>query len=120
VTNSRPAHRFPSVWRRRSCKNCGVIFSTRETPDLHLSIKVKRSAKPIEPFIEEKLFLSVYECFSHRNDALEVSKSLTATILNRLLPARSGLVETKEISEAAYQIIRRFDRPAAVYYKTHH
>lgn len=120
VFNSRFSKRTSGVWRRRKCLNCNAVFSTRETPDFSLSIKVKSTNNDLEAFSEDKLFLSIYECFSHRKDAVITAKELTSSILNKLLPLNAEVIESKEIAEAAYPIIQRFDRVGAVYYQSHH
>lgn len=120
VSNSRPAKEGSAVWRRRECGDCGTVFSSRERPDLSLSIKVKKDQEILEAFSEEKLLLSVYESLSHRKDRLRASKELTLTIVKQLLPVRSGVVSAKEIAELAYKAIERFDKAAATFYTAHH
>lgn len=120
VTNSRPSKKSSSVWRRRACDHCDLIFSTKERPDLTLSIKVTGPSTNPEPLQEDKLFVSLLSSFSHRNDALRSSRQLTETILGLLLPVRSGELEKTKIAAETYKVLRRFDKAAAVYYKAHH
>jgi transcriptional repressor NrdR len=121
VANSRPSKRSASVWRRRTCVKCRKVFSTREKPDLSLSIKVQAKTKQKEPFSEDKLFLSVRECLTHRKDALEASRALTDTIVRQLLPSMSsGVIADRDIAKVVYGVLVRFDKPAAVFYKSHH
>ena|SRR5680860_1056433 len=124
VTNSR-TYKKPSVWRRRQCTGCRKVFSTREKPDLELSTtvnnEVKGSKKTIirsEPFSEHKLFLSIYECLSHREDAVEAAIGLTETTINKLLLSQASL-DKKIVANTVYEVLQRFDEPAAVYYKSH-
>lgn len=119
VEISRPSRNTSSVWRRRQCENCNKLFSTREKPDLFLSVTVKKEAGQEEPFSEDKLFISIHECFSHRNDALEASRALSDTIVGKLIPYK-GAIETEAIVKQAYKTILRVDRSAAVFYKAHH
>lgn len=120
VTNSRPSKKSPSIWRRRSCLACKAIFSSREKPDLSLSIKVSDSSGRLEPFSEEKLLISVYECFSHRNDAYTASKQLMDTLLNKFLPVKDKYLAKALVAKDVYTVLTRFDKAAAVYYKAHH
>lgn len=120
VTNSRPKKKSPSIWRRRQCESCKAIFSTREKPNLSLSIKVQNSSGNLEPFSEDKLFLSIKDSLSHRKGSLSHSRQLTDTVVSRLLLKSSGQITRSEIVTVTYKIIRRFDRPAATYYKSHH
>lgn len=119
VEISRPSRKTPSVWRRRRCESCRKVFSSREKPDLSLSITVKKEAGQTEPFSEDKLLLSIHSCFSHRKDALEASRALSDTAIRRLLPSPSGSIYTKDIKSTVEKILRRFDGPAYTYYKAH-
>jgi transcriptional repressor NrdR len=121
VLNTRPAKKSPAVWRRRRCDSCQAAFTSREKPDLSLSFYVAKQKGPNQPFSEDKLFLSVHRCLTHRKDALEASRALTETIIKLVLPAAgSGALFGPDISQAAYRVLSRFDKPAAVYYKAHH
>lgn len=120
VVNSRPSKRLPSIWRRRKCPRCNVLFSTHEYCDLSLSIKVTDEQGSSQPFSEDKLFVSLHKCFSHREDALKSSRELLGTVLSKLTPAKFGIIQKKKIARTSYNILYRFDRVAAVYYKSHH
>ncbi len=119
VSNSRSAGKLPYVWRRRQCVKCKVIFSSREKPDLSLSVRVKNKSGKYETFSEDKLFVSILSCFSHRNDALKASRALSDTVLGKLL-GRKDYLESDRIAEVVYRTILRADRSAAVFYKAHH
>ncbi|MBW3569115.1 hypothetical protein KY385_03230 [Candidatus Parcubacteria bacterium] len=120
VVNSRPGKRHPSVWRRRKCDYCKAAFSSREKPDFAISVRVKKQAGIYEPFLEDKLFISIKESLSHRSDALEASRQLTDTITAQIFPLKGGYLKPEEIIATAYAVIRRFDRAAATYYRAHH
>lgn len=40
VVNSRKHPSSPSVWRRRECSNCQLIFTTKELPDYDRALKI--------------------------------------------------------------------------------
>lgn len=120
VEISRPNTKLPSVWRRRQCKRCGKAFTTRERPDLSVGIRVKKNSGQIKPFSEDQLLISVYECMSHRKDALEASRALSDTAIRLLLPFKTGVIEASEIKLAILKVLGRFDRAAYTYYKAHH
>lgn len=117
---SRPSRKTPSVWRRRQCGKCEKVFSTREKPDLSLSITVNKTAGAQEPFSEDKLHISIYMCLSHRKDALEASRALSDTATRLLLPRLSGSIDSEEIKMAVQKALKRFDAAAYAYYKAHH
>lgn len=83
-------------------------------------IKVRTEQEQNEPFSEDKLFISIYKCLSHRKDAAEASRALSDTIIRFLLPSKSGMVEIDEIRTLALQVLKRFDQAAHTYYKAHH
>ncbi len=121
VSNSRQSSKASAVWRRRACKKCLKVFSTREKPDLSLSVSVQDKNMPPQPFSEDKLLFSVHRCLTHRKDALAASRALSDTIVRRLLPfSDDGLVSTGEIAKITYGVLQRFDKPGAVFYKSHH
>lgn len=120
VGMSRSSSKTPSVWRRRQCNICDKLFSTREKPDLSSSLTVKKDMGATEPFSENKLLMSVYECLTHRKDALEASRAISETIVRLLLPRRDGVIKRVEIRDTALKVLKRFDRAAATYYKAHH
>ncbi|MEX2014588.1 MAG: hypothetical protein WD885_01485 [Candidatus Saccharimonadales bacterium] len=120
VEISRPSTKLPSVWRRRQCKNCSKTFSTREKPDLFSGMTVKKNTEQNKPFLEDKLFMSIYECMSHRKNGLEASRALSDTTIRLLLPCKTGVIKAAEIKAMALKVLGRFDRAAYTYYKAHH
>lgn len=120
VSNSRSKAKAASTWRRRQCLNCGSIFSTTERPNFATSIKVRSGSGKFKPFSEDKLFISIYECLSHRKDSLAASKSLLNTILEKTVPAPESEVTTEQIAKQAYTILKRYDKPSALIYKARH
>jgi len=120
VEISRPSRKLFSVWRRRLCSKCKKPFSTREKPDLSLIVTVTKNSSRHETFSDDKLFISIYECLSHRKDALEASRALSETIVRLVLPSQSGSVDSTEIKNTAMKVLRRFDSAAFTFYKAHH
>ncbi len=119
TTNSRSSAANFRTWRRRQCISCQAIFTTEETADLKQSLRVKNGAS-LRPFIYEKLFLDVYESLSHRKTAYTDAKGLTDTIILKLLPCKSGIIQNTEVKETALEVLKRFDSAAFTYYKSHH
>lgn len=120
VVNSRSSKKTASTWRRRECLDCSGVFSTRELPDLSLSIRVKTEENKTKPFSDDKLFLSIANALSHKKDHLGPSRELTDTVIAKLLPFKNSTISRSEIIATTYEVIRRFDTAAAVYYKSHH
>lgn len=120
VTNSRPQKRTNSVWRRRTCLNCGTTFTSVETVELGGNISVK-SKERLEAFKRDKLFVSVFDSLRHRKTALEDATALTDTIIYKLLPfMNDATLEKHLVIRITLDCLRRFDTVAATHYVAFH
>ena len=121
VVNSRHQKRVNNVWRRRQCLSCNTVFSTIEAPDMALSITVKQTNGSLEPFLRDKLLISVYESLKHRKSALADATALTSTIVMRVYElADTSIIERAVVVEMTYAVLERFDLVAATHYKAFH
>lgn len=121
VINSRLQKRANQIWRRRKCLKCGAVFSTHEHAVYEAAWRVKTSRSSLEPFVREKLFLSLYKSCSHRKTATYDAVALTDTVISGLgKQIRNGVIESETIAHEAMSILKRFDTPAAVHYKAFH
>lgn len=120
VTNSRSSTKTISTWRRRECKDCHAIITTREAVDLEAALRVNSPAG-LQAFQRDRLFLDVYKSLSHRKSALTDAAELTDTIINQLLRLHAnGVIERDLLRSTSYDTIRRFDSSAGVAYAAHH
>lgn len=123
VTNSRPKKRQNKVWRRRHCPTCGATFTSIEAASLSDSLVVAvTDPKPTyQPFLRDKLFLSVYNSSQHRPHATSDASALTETILSHL-PAISdnSVVDRAALRTVTLTVLERFDTVAAVHYAAFH
>ncbi len=121
VINSRLKNRSNSIWRRRKCLNCGQIFTTTEVAELNYLFMVENTTGILEPFNRDKLFLSIFACLNHSKDPVGSAKSLTDTLMSKLLLSDyPPKLTTDHISSLAYPIIARFDKFAAEKYIRSH
>jgi transcriptional repressor NrdR len=124
VVNSRKRGRLPSVWRRRACKYCVAQFSTLEQPDYTTAVLVKNPEnKNPASFNRDELFLSIYKSLGHRSDALKSSSALTETVISKIVNKRmvkDGALDKEKITQLTYEVLRRFDKTAATFYKAYH
>ncbi|HEX5456602.1 MAG TPA: hypothetical protein VFW77_04540 [Candidatus Saccharimonadales bacterium] len=118
--NSRKRTKGLQTWRRRECGTCGAVFTSIEQVDTEQSLRVQKESGIIEPFLYEKLFLDVHDSLSHRKTAQTDAKSLSATVMMKLFPCKSGVLKTSEIKYAAIEVLKRFDKSAATYYRAHY
>lgn len=124
VYNSRERARNPSVWRRRRCKACVAQFSTIELPDYSTSLAVEGLRGKLYPFSRDKLFVSLHKALSHRQDALDSATGLTETVIGYLLrhkkSSAAGVIDMRDIAQAAHTALKRYDPLAAHTYKAYH
>ncbi|MDB5181685.1 MAG: nrdR [Candidatus Saccharibacteria bacterium] len=121
VTNSRLQKRSNSVWRRRHCKGCGSIFSTKEHVDYEKSIVVQSPEGAISPFLRDKLFTSIYRSCQHRETALQDTIGITDTVIDKIWNlSQDGKLNAEVIAAATMKTLKRFDQPAAISYQAFH
>lgn len=121
VTNSRHQKRANNVWRRRQCLGCHTVFSTIESPDMELSITVKRLNGDLQPFLRDHLLVSVYDSLKHRKSALMDATRLTDTVLGNLYAlTESSVLERDVIVTVVTTVLEHFDTVAATHYAAFH
>lgn len=121
VSNSRISKKTHSIWRRRECQHCKSIFTTRENVDYASALRVKSASGHLEPFLRDKLLISLYHSLSHRKTAIRDAESLCTTIIAVLLDqSQKGLLNTIQIIKITHLTLHRFDPAAATHYEAHH
>lgn len=122
VVNSRLQKRENNVWRRRQCKDCEAIFTTIEKADLSYSIRVAsdHDNKALSPFIRAKLQISIYKCCKHLKEPEIVSDELTNTVISQLTQDKNAVIQKGTIASVTYDVLDKFNKPAAVQYKAFH
>ena len=113
VSNSRPSKKYPEVWRRRQCKICGSIWTTREYIDLSTSHRVLNRHKKLQAFSRDKLLLSINEALKHRQKALDEAIELTDTVIKNLLRQSDPVIQTESITAQVIIVLKRYDQTAA-------
>jgi transcriptional repressor NrdR len=123
VINSRPQKRLNRVWRRRHCQACRAIFTTIEAGALNESLMVrpKTPKQALQPFLRDKLYLSVVASCRHRKNAVTDATALTDTVIGKLTKATdSGVVYRDQLRTIVKEALQRFDQVAAVHYSAFH
>lgn len=121
VTNSRSSKASSSKWRRRECLNCSYVFSTAEKPNFNLSVKIRDKSGKYKAFSDDILFLSIYECISHKKDAAKIARSLSDTVCLNILPINQyPSLNTEIIFKKTYEALSRLDKTSANHYKSIH
>lgn len=117
VVNSRSSSKTHTTWRRRQCKHCDSIVTTREYIDLETALRINTS-NGLKPFLRDRLFVDIYNVVSHRKTALSDATELTDTIISTILTLHDqGILESSTLVKTAYDIVRRFDPAAGVAYE---
>lgn len=121
VTNSRLKKRLNQVWRRRECLACSMVFTSREDADYQGSLAVRNADGSLQPFMRDKLFLSLHSSLQHRKQAVQDATALTNTVIARLLSqSQRSVLDDQSIVNTAYLVLMRFDKVAAVHYEAFH
>jgi transcriptional repressor NrdR len=120
VINSRPQKRLHQTWRRRTCVDCGAMFTTNESIDFGTSVTVRQENGRLRPFNRDELFMSVYRAVGHRERPITDAAALTSTITSKLLSGADAALKPNDITKATLAVLKRFDRAAAVQYAAYH
>lgn len=121
VVNSRALYAGIQTWRRRACKACKAVFTTRELPDLEQALRVRGHDDMLSPFSRDTLFLSIHASLTHRASPITDASGLCETIVSEILrSAQKGLIETTTLTRIAIETLARFDQAAATHYRAHH
>ena len=129
VINSRFQKRRNSVWRRRKCLNCGRIVTTSESIDYEKSWTVVTPAagnpkkQPKQPFLRDKLLISIHKSLGHRPEPLRDALGLAHTIIGKLDTSgavQDGELTTTAIATLTLDTLKRFDKVAATMYQAYH
>ncbi len=120
VTNSRKRAGGTQVWRRRTCKKCGLIWTTSEQIDMSTTHRVISSQNVLQPFQRDLLFESIKESLRHRKTAIEDASALTDTVLAKVLLEKSPTLTTARIRAITHDIVRRYDATAGAVYLALH
>lgn len=117
VTNSRHQKRNNTVWRRRTCTQCALVFTTLEQAELRSGIIIK-STEGLKPLERDTLLLTVYESCKHRQKALEEATHLTNTIIGNVLKHidTTGTIEQEKLHMIVRTVLEHFDPAAATIY----
>lgn len=121
VINSRKQLRTGGVWRRRQCQQCQAIITSQEMVDLSSSVTVRNSQGALEPFLRDKLFISLHDSLKHRKTAIRDATLLTDTVWTSLVPhIKTALIDISEVKDCCYSVLHKFDPAAASYYTAYH
>lgn len=118
VTNSRPQKADYRTWRRRACISCHATVTTIEAVDLQDSLRVEKRKGHYQPFLRDKLYLSIYKAVDHLDEPSHIATHLTNTVLRHILTTKplSPVVTSSEIAHKVAAVLKRFNAAASVRY----
>lgn len=65
--------------------------------------------------------MSVYDSLKHRKTALNDATALTDTIISKLYAhVDTGRLQSRQIINVAHNVLKRFNKAAAIYYEAYH
>jgi transcriptional regulator NrdR family protein len=96
------------------------VWSTIEAVDYPQALTVQKKGS-LEPFVRERLFISLYDSCKHRPQALEDARALTQTVISKLLPQVQNATLPREIIITTVgAVLKNFDHAAHVHYTAYH
>jgi transcriptional repressor NrdR len=121
IYNTRHTDSGQTVWRRRSCLQCGRAFTTEE----HINptrIWTVVGTKKTKPYSRAKLAMSLLKACDHRPNYDDAAWYLYESVEQKLAPiaAENHLLTTTHIAEVAASILKNFDPTAYVKYLSYH
>jgi transcriptional repressor NrdR len=120
VTNSRPSKKQPSIWRRRTCPNCGTVFTTYERPSLAENKPIHLPSGQEDTFNLGKLIISIAQAFTHDPDAASYHALWLAQTVEDTLSSQRENITPEDIEAVTHNVLKRFDELAAVQYAARH
>ena len=119
VVNSRPHKKQASVWRRRRCQACGVIFTTTEAPLVGEALQIIYADGSSAPLSLPRLTVSLTGLLSHRGKkAADEGYWLSQTVYQLLIERGNGgqAIPLHEFVTTAHKVLERFDALAGLQY----
>ena len=120
VANSRPNKNQPLVWRRRSCPQCGAVFTTTERPSLAHTQTVHLPSGEAVRFNLGKLIVSLSRAFQHNPADAELATLDLAQTIEMALATELKTITPEDIEVIAHQVLKRYDELAAMQYAAQH
>jgi transcriptional repressor NrdR len=120
VGNSRPHKKQPLVWRRRSCPQCGTVFTTTERPSLAHTQKVHLPSGESTSFNLGKLIISLSKAIQHNPSEAEFVTLELAQTIETILLTEIKTITPEDIEVIAHQVLKRYDELAAMQYAAQH
>lgn len=121
VSNSRPQKRANNIWRRRVCPLCKHIYTSIEQFDLSLAWHVQSAHGIPQPFLRDRLFVSILEVCDGQPAPYETAAALTATSIHKLQRlAGQEPLDTAMIAHITATVLKRFQPLLAVRYASMH
>ena len=120
VSNSRHQKRSNGVWRRRLCTKCKATFTSIEIVDLQTSFIVN-SKGHLEPFLRDKILISLYDSLKHRKTAIGDASALTDTVISKVyVQTQSSEISLVKLESIIQSVLNNFDHVAATHYQAYY
>lgn len=115
VTNSRPARKRPSIWRRRRCTACDYTFTTWEIVEVDDQLLVS-SNDGKERFSLPRLALSLAPHLPAGAGRGDTAWQLAQTTMEHIIRARLRPLTPLDIAAYAYETLRHYEPRAGLTY----
>lgn len=121
VKNSRPQARTASVWRRRSCKDCGALFTTEEYVKTSSVCTISYPDGSLEPLNRLRLACSIKDALASGKDLYEDAQHIADSIIATLLTSGPGpSIDVQKLTERTLGKLQVFSVEAGLRYAVSH
>jgi transcriptional regulator NrdR family protein len=116
TTNSRYRRASRTTWRRHTCPRCQAVYTTRESVDMAVSYRVRRSDESLSSFSRDKLYVSIFQSIELRGFGHEDANELTTTVIASVQSAHQLIIGVENLRSLVLTVLRRFDNGSALIY----
>jgi len=84
-------------------------------------LSVRSKTGSIDPFVREKLLISINASLGHRKNHLNEAIAITDTVIGKLQKKyNNALIDTAYIIESVKEVLVNFDKTAVIYYDAYY
>lgn len=123
VVNSRPRSKTSSVWRRRSCKSCGLTFTTEESvSEAEFQTVIRHESGQERPFSFARLLISIYDSMPVKSaqNAPDDAFWLATTVAHDVQQSGSDVLTSHDLAQLTYEVLSRFEVTIGMSYGAQH
>ena len=116
IKNSRPRKSGLSVWRRRFCPNCRILFTTTETIVVESILKIKDSEGDLHTLSYSDIYVDVFKALGGLKQHIEASDYLSMVCYDKLLKLAQPIFKKTEFEKLIFDTLNAYNKLAGQRY----